>query len=191
MNLVKNNFDEKINNKWIITLRGILLVAFGCYLFLVNKDGNISMLLLAVLPFLAGIFGLYFLTNNHAVGQISKNWLRVESIGDILLGCAFFYLFLQNMNTIANLRNVFAVFAILFCFMQLIFLFQIAESGFRDNAKIVLLRGLTAIGYALFGVILLYKDEGSLLSLLVSCIGAGPILSGIACIRHFGYNLKK
>src|SRR5690606_9018221 len=129
-------------------------------LFMYNSSMPNITLALSVLPILAGVFGLYYLQKNVTIGLLTvKNWLKIESVGDIILGIVFFYLFLKDMDSINTIRTVFASFAMLYCFMQFTFIFQIAMSGFRGNALVAIIRAVTAVGYGLFAVILFYKDD--------------------------------
>ncbi len=171
-------------------LRGIFLVALGTSLFWINSNTTVNLLLPILLALLAGISGLVFIQKNK-IETVPKNWLMIESIADIVLGLAFIYMQVNGENGIENLRDVFAGFAILFAFMQFTYMFQIAMTDFVNNTKVLLIRGLAAIGFGLFGAVLFMQANNEVLTFLINCIGVGPIITGIGCIFLIMYSFRK
>lgn len=185
----KTNYINTAIN-WPLVLRGIFLIVLGSGLFWINSQKTVNVSLLAIPALLAGIFGLIFL-NKNKVDKVTKNWISIESIGDIILSLTFLYMYINGKNDITNVRDVFAGFAILFAFMQFTYMFQVAQMGAPANYKVFLIRGLTAIGYGLFGVVLFMQTGSDSLSFLLNCIGVGPILAGIGSILLIIYTFQK
>ncbi|RQP15269.1 MAG: hypothetical protein EAS52_15725 [Parapedobacter sp.] len=184
------NFEYTIKSKVPMILRGIFLVALGTSLFWINSNTTVNLLLPILLALLAGISGLAFIQKNK-IATVPKNWLMIESIADIVLGLTFIYMQVQGENGIENLRDVFAGFAILFAFMQFTYMFQIAITDFKRNTKVLLFRGLSAVGFGMFGAVLFMQGNNEVLTFLINAIGAGPIIAGIGCIFLIMYSFRK
>lgn len=75
-------------------------------------------------------------------------------------------------------------------FMQFIYIFQVVQSGFTENIKVILIRGLATICFGLYGVIL-FMQSGDTLTFLINFIGVGPIVAGIGCLLLIMYSYRK
>lgn len=185
-----NNIEEPSQiNRLPMVIRGFFLVALGVSLFSLSPD-KLSTSLLFLFAILAGLTGIVFVLVNK-VGSILKTWIIIESIGDFLLGTSFMYLLLNDKNTLSHLRDVFSAFAILFAFMQFTYLYLVTLTGFNENIKILVLRGLTAIGYGLFGVVLFMQSDGNQLIFWLNFIGTGPLIAGIGCVFLSMHSFRK
>lgn len=190
--MTSNDITNRITaaTNWPLVLRGIFLIILGTGLFGIGSQDTVNVSLLAIPALFAGIFGLIFL-NKNKVDAITKNWILIESIADIILSLAFLYMYINDKNDITNVRNIFAGFALLFAFMQFTYMFQVAQTGAPANYKVFLIRGLTAIGYGLFGVALFMQTGKDNLAFLINCIGVGPVLAGIGSILLIMYAFRK
>lgn len=184
------NNEATIRNTWAIFSRGIFLILLGMLLFIINSEHPVGILLPALSAIAAGIMGFLFAVNNTNE-QIRRGWLMIESGADILLGVIFFFLYVNGADNVEEIRKVFALFSVFFAFMQFIFIFMIAQTGLGFDVRMAVIRALTAIGYGLFGLILIAVNDTEKLSFLISCIGLGPIISGMACLNPVVINRRQ
>ncbi|HOZ84677.1 MAG TPA: hypothetical protein PK191_04250 [Niabella sp.] len=100
----------------------------------------------------------------------------------VIAGIAL-YFYMQSSDLTADFKMAFAFFALLFAFMQFIFIIQILQIGGTENLNIILARVLMVFGYGIFGIVLLYSNaQQSGSTFLINLIGIGPLLAGIALL---------
>lgn len=174
---------QKLNNKWALTVRGFFLICVGVLLFTINENSSKCMVLFfSVLTFLAGFAGIRFAATNKT-DQFKSNWLMLESGADIILSFISFYLYLKSTTLTVDFLIIFACFALVFAFLQVIYIFQIFQTEINLNIKTVAVRAILGVGYGLFGIVLLFKSSfPSASTAIINFIGIGPLLAGIALL---------
>lgn|GEM_PF-2435946 len=62
------NTQSALNNKWMLSLRGLFLIGVSVVLFTVNKDASRNLVLVfALLTFVAGLSGVVFANSNRRI----------------------------------------------------------------------------------------------------------------------------
>ncbi|WP_343670638.1 hypothetical protein [Chitinophaga sp.] len=170
------------------------LIGLGIVLFNITKDSSRNLVFIfALLVLLAGLCGIYFASSNR-VENFRRNWLIIESGTDILIAGVALYFYIRSSNLTGNFNTAFAYFALAFAFMQLIYIFQILQIGRTLNLNIMLARCLMAVGYGIFGIILIFNAaQQSASTFMINLIGIGPLLAGLFSLAFSGrmYMLRK
>lgn len=172
-------------NTIFLTLRGLALIGIGTILITLDNNSSKSLVIIfALLELLTGALGLGFANSNKFMDQVPRKWLIIESCAEILLGLAALYLYFNSTKLVIDFMLVFASFAIAFCFMQVIYIFQVIQIGFGPNMPIIAARAAIALGFGIFGMALIFKsattENGSMA--MINLVGLGPILAGLAIL---------
>ena len=174
---------ETVNNKWALIVRGIFLIGIGILLFTISQNSTKNLVLLfSLLTFLAGIAGFEFATANKT-NQLKSNWLMLESGADISFSIVAIFFYLKSADLTVDFLTAFASFALLFAFLQVIYIFQLAQIGLIPNIKIIVVRLILSWVFGLFGIILLFKSSfPGVTTSLINFIGIGPLLAGVSLL---------
>lgn len=169
--------------KWALTLRGIFLIATGIVLFTVRPESTKTLVLaFAAFTFLAGASGLVF-ANSNKESRIKKNWLIIEAGADLLWSVIAMFIYFQSKDLTSDFLMAFAFFSLLFAFMQVLYLFQMAEKGVAPNVLPIVARAFSGIVFGLFGIVLIMKANTPGLGIsMINFVSLGPVIAGIALI---------
>lgn len=176
--------SSTMNNKILLSLRGLLLVGVGTILFTVSRQSSNNLVLLfAALTMAAGLCGI-MVANTNRSSPLRSGWLMIESGADIVLSLVAVYFYLKSDNLTIDFMTAFACFALAFCFLQIIYIFQIAQVAVSPNIGVMIARAITGLGYGIFAVVLLFMSSGNNhgSTTLINIIGAGPAIAGIATL---------
>ena len=171
--------EYKTNKPQYYTIKGIALASIGVLLLLTNRIGTPTVFILTGLLHLIAGLCTYLFTNANKDNRVGSVWLMLEAIAEVVFGLASI-LIVKDMELYITL---FAFWALLFSFLQIIFIFNLFNADERPNLAIV---GMRAISGILCGIIALmlvsgYLKEGSiqLISAMALIAGFGIIISSL------------
>lgn len=178
-----DRLPSTLARKWALSLRGIFLIVTGIVLFSVQPGSTKTLVLVfAAFTFLAGVSGLLFVNSNKG-SRIKDNWLIIESGADLAWSAVALFIYFKSKDITSDFLAVFAFFSLLFAFMQLLYILQMAQNGVTPNIMPIIARALSGIAFGLFGIVLVMKAGTPARDMtMINFVSLGPAIAGGALL---------
>lgn len=163
-------------------LKGALIIFWGIMAIVLFQSSQIFLIKsFGVMNLIVGVMTLIFTLMHHEF-RVSKQWLRLETVIELLAGVVFTFI-VQTVNMFVEYM-AYGIFFIII--LQFIYGYALLNAG-QFNLMNMLLRFLTLIAGAFVGVAI-YSSKVSLEGALL-IIGVFSIIYGVLNVQY-GFQLK-